>query len=199
MTPREPGTRPRGAVPLRGGAASETGRAPLPHRGPIGDALRKGNRSIGPLTPLPNSESHRCPCTAEVRGSSPRRSTRCPGAIPARRCRRPGPSRLRAGRAAGAPGRWRSPSASLTSVPVRACRRPLPRRGRSGSVNGKRAPRRAPSASMRRPRLGGPPLPAGLLEHLLVLVLAHGLAPFLDDRAHESLSMRAAARLPIRQ
>jgi hypothetical protein len=30
-------------------------------------------------------------------------------------------------------------------------------------------------------------------------VLAHLLAPLLDDRAHESLSMRAAVLLPIRQ
>ncbi len=36
----------------------------------------------------------------------------------------------------------------------------------------------------RRPSSAGPPLPAGLLEHLLVLVAAHLLAPLLDDRAH---------------
>jgi hypothetical protein len=29
-------------------------------------------------------------------------------------------------------------------------------------------------------------LPAGLLQHLLVLVLAHLLAPLLDDRTHEA-------------
>ena len=53
---------------------TDLGSAPYPHRSPIGAALDKGNRSIGPLTPPPSSNLHHCPRTAEVRGSSPRRS-----------------------------------------------------------------------------------------------------------------------------
>jgi hypothetical protein len=71
----------RTLMPEQSGGAGERrdqptdlGSAPYPHRSPIGAALDKGNRSIGPLTPPPSSNLHHCPRTAEVRGSSPRRS-----------------------------------------------------------------------------------------------------------------------------
>jgi hypothetical protein len=51
------------------------GCALFPDRGPIGSALRIGNRSVGSLTAPASSYLHHCPRTAEVRGSSPRRST----------------------------------------------------------------------------------------------------------------------------
>src|ERR1039458_2322221 len=110
------------------------------------------------------------------------------------------PTILPRGRWAMAPRPWKgSPSVPVRPPRLRPPPPPSPASVSAMAVNATRAPRGAPSASARRPRLAGPPLPAGLLEHLLVLVLAHGLAPFLDDRAHESLSMRAAIPPLIRQ
>jgi len=96
----------------------------------------------------------------------------------------------------------RLPVASVFSPPPSGPPRSHGTRGRAPAMvtrhgrEPERAPRGAPLPATRRPRLGGPPLPAGLLEHLLVLVLAHLLAPLLDDRAHARLSRPAAGRLP---
>jgi len=70
------------------------------------------------------------------------------------------------------------------------------------------APKRARSSSPRRwaplrpvlseGLLARPPLPAGRLQHLLVLLLAHPLAPFLDEGPHGAGETSASPDRPMR-
>ena len=112
-------------------------------------------------------------------GGARRRAPAGGVARPARRrhraARRCSPAAARPGSSRARSRTWRGPSSSARSRPS------------SGPAEGG-APDAPPVAGGRRRvrgLLAGAALPAGALQHLLVLLLAHALAALLDQRSHE--------------